>query len=160
MEKKTSVESIARISTLAQNVIDSEKNANDLVDLLEYLNVSLSTMQTWHDHSFYCLFLLLLLLLLQFQSDCSIPLLKVSVQSLCRVCSHLVHKNYAWIVPSGSKSIPTSSSAVRRRDVAGKSADVTHQYQQWMRQNYLTFLERLLELTHHTNDDIQVNNVL
>ena len=90
------------------------------------------------------------------QSDESIPLLKVTVQSLCRVYTHLVHKNYTWIVLSGSKSITTPN---RRRGFTTTSEglpDVTQQYRQWMRQNYLTYLERLLELLHHRNEDMQV----
>ncbi len=40
MEKTQVVEALARLSTLSQSVIQSEKNSNNLVDLLEYLNVS------------------------------------------------------------------------------------------------------------------------
>jgi len=34
------VETLARVHTLSQSIIDSEKNSNNLVDLTEYLNVS------------------------------------------------------------------------------------------------------------------------
>ena len=40
MEKKKVVEALARVSTLSQGVIESEKNSNNLLDLIEYLNVS------------------------------------------------------------------------------------------------------------------------
>ncbi len=39
MEKTQVVEALARVSTLAQRIIESEKNSNDLVDLIEYLDV-------------------------------------------------------------------------------------------------------------------------
>ena len=40
MEKRKVVEALARVSTLSQSVIESEKNSNNLLDLIEYLNVS------------------------------------------------------------------------------------------------------------------------
>ncbi|XP_064400070.1 nucleolar complex protein 4 homolog B-like isoform X2 [Halichondria panicea] len=70
MEKTKVVEALARLSTLSQSVIQSEKNSNNLVDLLEYLNC-----------------------------DENVPLLKAAIQTLAKVYSHLVSKHYSWIVP-------------------------------------------------------------
>lgn len=49
MEKTQVIEALARVSTLAQRITESEKNSNNLVDLIEYLDVS------FQDTQFLCL---------------------------------------------------------------------------------------------------------
>jgi len=66
-------EALSRIKALSQSVVKSEENANDLVDLLEYL-----------------------------QSE-DVSVLKASVRAVCKLYSHLVREHYTWLVPAGVK---------------------------------------------------------
>lgn len=73
-----------------------------------------------------------------------------AIKALAKVFSHLVHKHYSWIVS------PSGRGAEGAVNITEKTGDVTEQYRDWMRQNYIVFLERLQELLHYENNQIQV----
>ena len=81
-----------------------------------------------------------------FQSE-DTPVLKASVCAMCKLYVKLVREHYGWLVPAGAKRQPQRHGATDK---------VTQQYHDWMRKNYTVYLERLLQLVHHNNHNVQV----
>ena len=81
-------------------------------------------------------------------------MLRATLQALVKVYSHLIHKHYTWIVPPSVRGVAINQPLTER---GSKSAsDVTEKYRDWMRQNYVNCLDRVLEMMHCKFEEVQV----
>ena len=128
----------ASIQALAKGAIEGKENANNLVDLLDYLQVRANPLT----HGRIWTFLVLL------QSRRA-RVVKWSCGAIATAYEHLIQEHYPWLV----------NSPAGRRQQAGlqsSQSEVVVKFRDWMRENYTSCKEQLLTLLAHESRDVQV----
>lgn len=117
---------LQKIEALSRSSKDSEDNANDIIDLLQYLQ------------------------------SADVEVAARAITEACSVFCHVLGLHYTWLVPVGGRRRAVGGGQSSAAPVAPGDDPLALQYQRWLRKNYTTFLDQLLELlSSHSPAEIQ-----